>query len=74
MSPVPIQVHIGQTAEQTRTPVTDVCAVCPHPWTFHDRIAARYCTATIAGEFSRGCVCTPYPDGAGSNKLDKDTR
>jgi hypothetical protein len=54
-------------------PVTDACAVCPHPWTFHDRIAARYCTATVAGRYSRGCVCTPYPDVAGSNKLDKDT-
>jgi hypothetical protein len=43
--------------------VTAQCAVCPHPWTFHDRIAARYCTATVAGKSSRGCVCTPYPDG-----------
>jgi hypothetical protein len=41
--------------------VTTECAVCPHPRTFHDRIATRYCTATIAGQFSRGCVCTPYP-------------
>jgi hypothetical protein len=54
--------------------VTPECAVCPHPWTFHDRIAARYCTATIAGQFSRGCVCTPYSGDAGPNKPDKDTR
>jgi len=38
------------------------CAVCPHPWTTHDRIAARFCAATAAGKFTRGCVCTPYPD------------
>jgi hypothetical protein len=38
------------------------CAACPHPWTNHDRIAARFCTATVAGKFSRGCVCTPYSD------------
>lgn len=44
------------------------CAVCPHPWAFHDRIAARYCTATVAGAFSRGCVCTAYPEGAGHTK------
>jgi hypothetical protein len=44
------------------------CAVCPHPWTFHDRIAARFCTATVAGKFTRGCVCTAYPDGAVPNK------
>jgi hypothetical protein len=34
------------------------CAVCPHPWTSHDVIAARYCTATTAGGPIRGCVCT----------------
>jgi hypothetical protein len=55
-------------------PVTDACAVCPHPWTFHDRIAAGYCTATIAGQSSRGCVCTPYPDDAEHHNHDKDTR
>jgi hypothetical protein len=38
------------------------CAVCPHPWQLHDRISARFCTATVAGQFSRGCVCTAYPD------------
>jgi hypothetical protein len=38
------------------------CAVCPHPWTFHDQIAARYCTATVQGKFNRGCVCTAHPD------------
>lgn len=38
------------------------CAVCPHPWTAHDRISARYCTATVAAKVSRACVCTPYPD------------
>jgi hypothetical protein len=42
------------------------CAVCPHPWTTHDRIAARFCTATVAGKFSRGCVCSP--------DLDKEIR
>ena len=46
--------------------VAEGCAVCPHPWAFHDRIAARYCTATVAGKFSRGCVCTTYPDSTGA--------
>jgi hypothetical protein len=50
------------------------CAVCPHAWAFHDRIAARYCAATLVGRFSRGCVCSPYPDGAGHSEPDKDTR
>lgn len=37
--------------------VRSVCTVCPHPWDAHDRIGLRYCTATAAGGFSRGCVC-----------------
>lgn len=38
------------------------CAVCPHPWPTHDRIAARYCTATVAAKVTRGCICTAYPE------------
>jgi len=37
--------------------VTAGCAVCPHPGAAHDEIATRYCTATVAGKFSRGCAC-----------------
>lgn len=43
---------------------TGSCGVCPHPLHTHDRIAARFCTATDAGGFSRACVCTPYSSGA----------
>ena len=46
------------------------CAACPHPWTTHDAIAARYCTATVAGKFSRGCVCTAYQN----NKSEQEIR
>ncbi|MFL6143191.1 MAG: RGCVC family protein [Labedaea sp.] len=38
------------------------CAVCPHPWIGHDQIAARYCTATVAGKFNRACVCSASPE------------
>lgn len=57
-------------------PVADACAVCPHPWTFHDRIAVRYCTATNAnaGQSNRGCVCTPYPDSAAHHDQTRTTR
>ncbi|GAB3480098.1 hypothetical protein FB471_3228 [Amycolatopsis cihanbeyliensis] len=34
------------------------CVVCPHSWSSHDQIATRYCTATVAGGYSRGCICT----------------
>ncbi len=30
---------------------------CGHPTVDHDRIAARYCAATVRGHLSRGCVC-----------------
>jgi hypothetical protein len=43
------------------------CSACPHPWTAHDGIAVRFCTATVVGGYHRGCVCTHVstaPDGA----------
>lgn len=49
----------GHTANNE---VATGCAVCPHPWTAHDQIAARFCNATATGKFSRGCVCTAYPE------------
>ncbi|QYN38279.1 RGCVC family protein [Pseudonocardia sp. DSM 110487] len=33
------------------------CAACPHDRDAHDPIGTRFCTATIAGGLSRGCVC-----------------
>jgi hypothetical protein len=33
------------------------CPVCPHPTDTHDEIGTRYCAATAAGKFERGCVC-----------------
>jgi hypothetical protein len=33
------------------------CDVCPHPLAGHDPIGLRYCRATLAGAFTRGCVC-----------------
>jgi hypothetical protein len=38
--------------------VVTACASCAHPWGTHDRIAARFCNATAAGQYKRGCVCT----------------
>jgi hypothetical protein len=50
------------------------CAVCPHPLTFHDRIAARFCTATVAGNFSRGCVCAAHATAPETTGKAKDVR
>jgi hypothetical protein len=33
------------------------CDVCAHPLAGHDPIGLRYCRATLAGAFTRGCVC-----------------
>jgi hypothetical protein len=51
--------------------VTTECGVCPHPWPAHDQIAARFCTATVAGGFSRECVCTPY-SGSGHGEFAEE--
>ncbi|HEX4722145.1 MAG TPA: RGCVC family protein [Pseudonocardiaceae bacterium] len=34
-----------------------MCAACPHPLDGHDRICARYCSATISGGLDRTCLC-----------------
>jgi hypothetical protein len=33
------------------------CPACPHPLAEHDVIGARFCRATVAGAYDRGCVC-----------------
>jgi hypothetical protein len=33
------------------------CPACPHPMAEHDPIGARFCRATVAGAYRRGCVC-----------------
>lgn len=45
------------TEAQTETPA-DSCPVCSHPRDAHDAISTRFCTATAAGKYDRGCVCT----------------
>jgi hypothetical protein len=46
-----------QTETPTETPSEQSCPVCRHPREDHDRIAARFCDATVAGAFERACVC-----------------
>ncbi|MEV6611017.1 RGCVC family protein [Kutzneria sp. NPDC051319] len=47
-------------AEAAAETVQGGCAVCPHPADAHDEIGVRFCAATAAGKFERGCVC-PTP-------------
>jgi hypothetical protein len=34
-----------------------VCDVCPHPAAAHDVISRRFCSATLSGAITRGCIC-----------------
>jgi hypothetical protein len=47
---------------QQMTPTLAYCS-CGHRSDGHDRIAARYCAATLANQLRRGCICNPAPDG-----------
>ncbi|MFJ6676370.1 RGCVC family protein [Actinosynnema sp. NPDC091369] len=55
--------HVLPTVESTAPGgATDAtgnrqCVACPHPWASHDRIALRFCAATVSGKHGRGCVC-----------------
>jgi hypothetical protein len=50
--------HVSTAGPRTNGEVDAGCAACAHPWTAHDVIAARFCNATVAGHYERGCVCT----------------
>jgi hypothetical protein len=39
---------------------------CGHNLEDHDRVAARYCAATISGGLERACVCTVESGGMSS--------
>jgi len=54
-----IEAQVDTATEQTEG--SEGCAVCPHPLDAHDRISARFCEATVAGGFTRGCVCPSKP-------------
>jgi hypothetical protein len=44
------------TATVMTTATAAICA-CGHPLDDHDQIGLRYCSATVAGLLSRGCIC-----------------
>ena len=49
--PTPDTVDDGRAEDEAR------CGSCPHPLAAHDPIGLRFCSATRAGDISRGCVC-----------------
>ncbi|WP_085942332.1 RGCVC family protein [Actinomycetospora chiangmaiensis] len=48
-----------QRAEPATGASDPTCAMCPHPWSAHDALGRRFCTATQVGVWTRGCICTP---------------
>jgi hypothetical protein len=52
------------TAANAEDQPSAMCAVCPHAEQAHDSIGLRYCAATVAGAWERGCVC-----GGGSSTV-----
>ena len=41
--------------------VTAECMACGHSGDAHDKIALRYCNATVATAVTRKCICPPAP-------------
>jgi hypothetical protein len=69
-----IQRRLDSRAYPTARPVSEVavadedravglCETCPHPWSSHDRISIRFCTATKVSGDSRRCVCPAKETG-----------
>ncbi|WP_158890960.1 RGCVC family protein [Amycolatopsis anabasis] len=61
-----------ETSPEAEGRTEAVCAVCAHPWSAHDVVAARYCAATMAGGHDRGCVCSGVSGGMAYNKSSKE--
>ncbi|MFF1607646.1 RGCVC family protein [Amycolatopsis sp. NPDC058278] len=55
-------------ATETGGTAAAACAACRHAQHTHDPIARRFCTATVAGGFNRGCVCV-----GGNDQSEKET-
>jgi hypothetical protein len=53
--------HTAETTDRqddsTATAAAASCPACPHPLAEHDPIGSRFCRATTAGGFDRGCIC-----------------
>ncbi|WIY00742.1 RGCVC family protein [Amycolatopsis mongoliensis] len=62
MSRIDAEPGVAVAVAEPGDPAVAACAVCPHPIEAHDTIARRFCAATKAGMFNRGCVCTGAPE------------
>ncbi len=54
----PISQPLGSTPGVTRCPApSPACDACRHDLDGHDAIGRRFCSATVAGALTRGCIC-----------------
>ena len=51
----------GAVSVMTSDGTATACDVCGHPLETHDRIAERFCRATLEHALARKCICPP-PD------------
>ena len=64
MSRIDVESGVAVAVAEIDDPAVTACAACPHSVESHDMIARRFCTATQAGAFNRGCVCSGGPEKA----------
>lgn len=43
--------------DEAAEPAPDRCEVCGHVLSAHDRVATRFCAATLHSALTRGCLC-----------------
>jgi hypothetical protein len=48
---------LGLTERAALIEENPACGVCPHSLAGHDAISSRFCSATLTGALTRGCVC-----------------
>ncbi|WP_410644323.1 RGCVC family protein [Amycolatopsis sp. lyj-346] len=64
MSKIDVESGAAIAVAEIGDSVVSSCPACSHPAESHDVIARRFCTATQAGTFNRGCVCAGGPEKA----------
>jgi hypothetical protein len=64
MSRIDVESGVAVAVAEIDDPAVAVCAACSHSLESHDTIARRFCAATQAGTFNRGCVCSGGPEKA----------
>ena len=49
---------LSSSSHTDQDPPLDLCPICQHPLSAHDRIGVRWCAATQLGVGQRECMCS----------------